>query len=64
MAAFLQIGVLVAMAAVAIILLMGIITMARGKNPQRSNKLMQMRIVAQAVALLLLLILSVMAMGH
>ncbi|MEQ5776424.1 MULTISPECIES: twin transmembrane helix small protein [unclassified Thalassospira] len=64
MAAFLQIGVLLAMAAVGIILVLGIITMARGKSARTSNKLMQWRIIAQAGAILLLLILSVMAMGH
>ncbi|WP_339780256.1 twin transmembrane helix small protein [uncultured Thalassospira sp.] len=64
MAAFLQIGVLLAMAAVGIILVLGIITMARGKNARASNKLMQWRIIAQAAAILLLLILSVMAMGR
>ncbi|MDP2698806.1 twin transmembrane helix small protein [Thalassospira sp.] len=63
MAAFLQIGVLIAMAAVGLVLVMGIITMARGKDARKSNKLMQLRIVAQAVALLLLVILSLMALG-
>ncbi len=64
MAAFLQIGVLLAMAAVGIILVLGIITMARGKSPRTSNKLMQWRIIAQAGAVVLLLILSVLAIGH
>ncbi|OSQ49192.1 twin transmembrane helix small protein [Thalassospira alkalitolerans] len=63
MAAFLQIGVLVAMAAVAVILVLGIITMARGKSAKTSNKLMQFRVLAQAIALLLLVILSFMAIG-
>ncbi|WP_339862006.1 twin transmembrane helix small protein [Thalassospira alkalitolerans] len=63
MAAFLQIGVLVAMAAVAVILVLGIITMARGKSAKMSNKLMQFRVLAQAIALLLLVILSFMAIG-
>ncbi len=63
MAAFLQIGVLVAMAAVAVILVLGIITMARGKSAKTSNKLMQFRVLAQAIALLLLVILSFMAIA-
>ena len=63
MAAFLQIGVLLAMAAVAVVLVLGIISMARGKDARKSNKLMQLRVLLQAIALLLLFILSMMALG-
>jgi hypothetical protein len=63
MTAFLQIGVLIAMVAVAAVLVMGIISMARGKDARKSNKLMQLRVLLQAVALLLLFILSFMALG-
>ncbi|KZB51229.1 multisubunit Na+/H+ antiporter MnhB subunit [Thalassospira sp. MBR-102] len=63
MAGFLQIGVLIAMAAVAVILVLGIITMARGKDARKSNKLMQLRVLVQGIALLLLVILSFMALG-
>lgn len=63
MAAFLQIGVLVAMAAVAGVLIMGIVSMARGKDARKQNKLMQMRVLLQGLALLLLFILSLMAVG-
>ena len=63
MAGFLQIGVLIAMAAVAVILVLGIVTMARGKDARKSNKLMQLRVLLQAGALLLLFILSLMALG-
>ncbi|KZB69247.1 hypothetical protein AUP42_10250 [Thalassospira lucentensis] len=63
MAGFLQIGVLIAMAAVAVILVLGIITMARGKDARKSNKLMQLRVLVQGIALLLLIILSFMALG-
>ncbi|MDG4717520.1 MULTISPECIES: twin transmembrane helix small protein [Thalassospira] len=63
MAAFLQIGVLLAMGAVAVVLVLGIISMARGKDARKSNKLMQLRVLLQAVALLLLFILSMMALG-
>lgn len=64
MTAFLQIGVLVAMVAVAAVLVMGIISMARGKDARRSNKLMQLRVLLQAIALVLLFILSLMAIGN
>ncbi|AJD53632.1 MULTISPECIES: twin transmembrane helix small protein [Thalassospira] len=63
MAGFLQIGVLIAMAAVAVILVLGIVTMARGKDARKSNKLMQLRVLVQGIALLLLVILSFMALG-
>ena len=56
MAGFLQIGVLIAMAAVAVILVLGIITMARGKDARKSNKLMQLRLVLQAVAIALIML--------
>jgi NADH:ubiquinone oxidoreductase subunit 6 (subunit J) len=38
----------------------GVATMLRGDNPRRSNKLMQMRVVMQALALLLLAILMLL----
>ena len=63
MAAFLQIGVLLAMAAVAGVLIMGIVSMARGKDARKQNKLMQMRVLLQGLAFLLLFILSLMAVG-
>ena len=63
MAGFLQIGVLIAMAAVAGVLVMGIVCMARGKDARKQNKLMQMRVLLQGLALLLLFILSLMAVG-
>ena len=63
MTGFLQIGVLLAMAAVAGVLIMGIVSMARGKDARKQNKLMQLRVVLQGLALLLLFILSLMAVG-
>jgi len=63
MAAFLQFGALLAMAAVAVVLVLGIISMARGNDARKSNKLMQLRVLLQAGALLLLFILSLMALG-
>jgi ABC-type Na+ efflux pump permease subunit len=40
---------------------LGMATLARGGNPQRSNKLMQARVMFQALALVLLAILMMMA---
>jgi hypothetical protein len=52
--------VVLAMLGVLGVLGLGVINMARGNNPQRSNKLMQWRVILQAVALVLfaLLLLS------
>jgi hypothetical protein len=46
----------IAMAAVVIVLVRGLINMMRGGSGMTSNKLMQTRIVLQAVALALLLL--------
>ncbi|HVA13846.1 MAG TPA: twin transmembrane helix small protein [Stellaceae bacterium] len=53
---FLPILVVVAMLATVGVLLLGVVNMAKGGNPQRSNKLMQMRVIIQGVALLLFVI--------
>jgi len=45
--------VLLAMFAVLGVLLLGVINMARGNNPRRSQKLMRSRVVLQGLALLL-----------
>ncbi len=45
-----------AIAVVALILVAGLINMFRGGNPNTSQKLMRARVIAQAVALLLLFI--------
>jgi len=39
----------------------GVATMLKGGNPRRSNKMMQLRVVMQAVALIVLAILMMMA---
>jgi hypothetical protein len=57
MHAFLTILTGLAFLAVLAVLITGTITMARGTNPRRSNKLMQWRIVLQASALLLFMLL-------
>jgi hypothetical protein len=62
MRAFLTVLVGILLAATLGILLWGAIGMARGVDPRTSNKLMQWRVVFQASALLLLVIL--MSMLH
>jgi hypothetical protein len=46
---------IVALATVAIILFMGLFNMFRGGNPNLSQTLMRARVIAQAVALVLIL---------
>ncbi|MDQ0304332.1 twin transmembrane helix small protein [Ancylobacter polymorphus] len=46
----------IALGAVAVVLLLGLANMARGGSPQRSQKLMQWRVLLQAVALCFVLI--------
>jgi len=62
MKTFLTILLFIALAAVAIILIMGVVGMLRGGDPRQSNKLMRWRVVLQGVALaivaLLLLLLK------
>jgi hypothetical protein len=55
-------GILVlAMLGVLAALGVGVATMLKGGNPRRSNKMMQMRVIMQAVALVTLAILMMMA---
>jgi len=44
-----------AIAAVAVVLGFGLVNMMRGGSPQRSQKLMQLRVLAQAIALLIIM---------
>ncbi|MGA8758258.1 MAG: twin transmembrane helix small protein [Stellaceae bacterium] len=53
---------LLALAGVLIVLGFGVATMLRGGNPRRSNKLMQARVIMQALALFLLA--ALMLLGH
>jgi hypothetical protein len=46
----------IALATVAIILFMGLWNMFRGGNPQLSQKLMRARVIAQAIAVLVILL--------
>jgi hypothetical protein len=64
MASFLSIFVLpAAVAAVALVLLLGLINMMRGGSPNRSQKLMRLRVLLQFVAIIIIM-LTVWAMGR
>jgi NADH:ubiquinone oxidoreductase subunit 6 (subunit J) len=64
MASFLSMIVLpVAVGAVALVLLLGLVNMMRGGSPNRSQKLMQWRVLLQFVAIVITM-LAVWAMGH
>ena len=53
----------IAVAAVALVLLLGLINMMRGGSPNRSQKLMRLRVLLQFVAIVITM-LAVWAMGH
>jgi NADH:ubiquinone oxidoreductase subunit 6 (subunit J) len=61
MRVFLTVILVLALVGVLIALGVGVVTMLKGGNPRRSNKLMQMRVLMQAVALVVLAILMMMA---
>ena len=64
MTSFLSMIILpLAVGAVAFVLLLGLINMMRGGSPNRSQKLMQWRVLLQFVAIVLTM-LTVWAMGH
>jgi Hypoxia induced protein conserved region len=64
MASFLSSLVLpVAVAAVAFVLLLGLINMMRGGSPNRSQRLMRLRVLLQFVAIIIIM-LTVWAMGR
>jgi len=52
-----------AVAAVALVLLLGLINMMRGGSPNRSQKLMQLRVLLQFVAIVITM-LTVWALGR
>ena len=52
-----------AVAAVALVLLLGLVNMMRGGSPNRSQKLMQWRVLLQFIAIVITM-LTVWAMGH
>jgi hypoxia induced protein len=64
MASFLStILVPIAVAAVAVVLLLGLFNMMRGGSPDRSQKLMRLRVLLQFVAIMITM-LAVWAMGR
>ena len=64
MASFLSSIVLpIAVAAVAIVLLLGLVNMMRGGSPQTSQKLMRLRVLMQFVAIIVIMI-AIWAMGR
>jgi hypothetical protein len=52
-----------AIVAVAIVLLLGLINMMRGGSPNRSQKLMRLRVLLQFVAIIVIM-LTIWAMGR
>jgi hypothetical protein len=64
MASFLSNLILpIAVGAVVFVLLLGLINMMRGGSPNRSQKLMQWRVLLQFIAIVITM-LTVWAMGH
>jgi NADH:ubiquinone oxidoreductase subunit 6 (subunit J) len=61
MTVFLTILLVLAMLGTLTVLGLGIVGMFRGGDPRRSNKLMQSRVIMQALALLLLAMLMLLA---
>jgi uncharacterized membrane protein len=53
----------IAVGAVALVLLLGLFNMMRGGSPNRSQKLMQLRVLLQFVAIVITM-LTVWVMGH
>ena len=53
----------IAVAAVAVVLLLGLVNMMRGGSPNRSQQLMRLRVLLQVVAIIITM-LAVWAMGH
>ena len=52
-----------AVAAVAVVLLLGLSNLARGGSPQRSQKLMRLRVLLQFVAIVVIMI-TIWALGR
>lgn len=61
MTTFVTILLVLAMLGTLGVLGMGVASMLRGGDPRRSNKLMQSRVIMQALALVLLAVLMLMA---
>jgi hypothetical protein len=55
MSSFFFVLIPIAVLAVAAVLFLGITNMAKGGSPERSNKLMQMRVLLQLVAIVVIM---------
>jgi hypoxia induced protein len=53
----------IAVAAVALVLLLGLVNMMRGGSPSRSQNLMRWRVLLQFIAIIITMV-TVWAMGH
>jgi hypothetical protein len=53
----------IAIAAVAVVLLLGLINMMRGGSPNTSQRLMRLRVLMQFIAVIVIM-LTIWAMGH
>jgi len=56
MSPILQVIIGIAVAAVAVVLILGVINMMRGNSPERSQRLMRWRVILQFTALAVILI--------
>ena len=63
MASFFEALTPIALAAVVLVLLLGLVNMMRGGSPNRSQKLMRLRVLLQFVAVVVIM-LTVWAMGR
>ena len=56
MSTFTYVLAIIVMGAVALVLIRGLFNMMKGGNPNLSNKLMQLRVLLQAIAVLLIML--------
>jgi NADH:ubiquinone oxidoreductase subunit 6 (subunit J) len=56
MSSFATVLTVIVMGLVVIVLIRGLLTMLKGQNANRSNKLMQLRLFLQAIAIILIMV--------
>lgn len=56
MSTFTYVAAIIVMGLVAIVLVRGLLNMMKGDNPNLSNRLMQLRVLLQAVAVILIML--------
>jgi heme/copper-type cytochrome/quinol oxidase subunit 2 len=56
MSSFATVLTVIVMGLVVIVLIRGLFTMLKGKDANRSNKLMQLRLLLQAIAIILIMV--------